>query len=608
MKTKILCADLFCGGGGTSTGMINAFQNAGITNYELVGVNHWQIAVDTAQLNHNQAKYVRDSVEKISPRDHVPGGRLNYLWASPECTNHSRAKGGRARDNQSRSTAWHVLKWIQELVIDRVYIENVEEFLEWGPVDDCGGIIKSKKGEIFKKFVGMIKAFGYKVEWRILNAADFGAPTCRRRLIIQAVRGKEKIRWPEPTHVKDPGLLAEIYKQWVPARDIIDWNIPGQSIFERKKPLVPNTLRRIYLGVVKYWGEAAQFYAPILKQELIRSCKTYSKCPFTYLANLPKLKPSGIAESFVVVMRGTAAEQDTASCKSTSEPVPAISTRTHAAVVKPFIARYNGGDNRHSHVDEPVPVQDCSNRYGIVQPVVVTLRGTSKAHINSSCKPDSEPTPTVTAAGTHIAVVEPYVIATGHTSGGSRASGMDDPISTIVTKNEHCVVSPVLIDMTHTAESGRVKSSADPMQTITTRNNIAIAEALFIPQHGGGSVKPVSNPLSTVATEGAISKIEPFITPYYGNGTAESIGEPLDTVTCKERFGLCSGRIFVDAKGNTFKLDILFRMFQPHELAAAMSFPPDYKFTGTKGDVVKQIGNAVPPKLSEALITAALSA
>ena len=166
------------------------------------------------------------------------------------------------------------MKWIQELIIDRVYIENVEEFLAWGPVDDKGNIIKSKKGEIFKKFIGMIKAFGYRVEYRILNAADFGAPTCRKRLIIQAARGKEKICWPEPTHVKDPGLLEGLYKSWVPARDIIDWDIPGKSIFDRKKPLVPNTLRRIYSGIVKYWGAAANLYTPLVRQEIIRSCQT----------------------------------------------------------------------------------------------------------------------------------------------------------------------------------------------------------------------------------------------------------------------------------------------------------------------------------------------
>lgn len=605
---KVLCADLFCGGGGTSTGMINAFLEAGI-EYELVGVNHWQIAIDTNQLNHDKARYVRDSVETISPRELVPGGRLDFLWASPECTNHSRAKGGRPRDDQSRSTAWHVLKWIQELIIDRVYIENVSEFLEWGPVDDQGKVIASKKGDIFKKFIAMIKAFGYRVEWRILNAADFGAPTCRNRLIIQAVRGKGKLQWPEPTHVKEPGLLAGLYQPWVPARDIIDWNIPGQSIFDRKKPLVPNTLRRIYSGIVKYWGSGAALYAPLVKQEIIRSCRHYKKCPLMYLYHLPELKKQGVEEPFVVVMRGTAAEQDAPSCKAISEPVPAISTRNHASIIEPFVARYNGGDNRHSTVWDPVPVQDCSNRYGIVQPVVVTLRGTDKAHIDGSCKPDSVTAPTVAANGTHIGVVEPCVFATGHTSGGNRASGMNEPISTIVTKAEHCLVAPVIVDMTHTAErSGRVKSANDPVNAITTRNNFAIAEAMFIPQNGGGSVKPVSNPLSTIATEGAISQIEPFIAKYYSNGTAESVNEPLDTVTCKERFGLCSCRIFTDARGNAFKLDILFRMFQPKELAAAMSFPADYKFAGNKGDIVKQIGNAVPPVMAKALVTAALSA
>lgn len=246
---KIYCADLFCGGGGTSTGMIAAFEKRGV-DYELVGVNHWDKAIETNRLNH-RGRYRRDGVERVSPRELVPGGRLHILWASPECTNHSRAKGGRPKDEQSRATAWDVLKWPQELFIDRIYIENVEEFLEWGPCDEAGHPIAKKKGEIFRQYIRALKAFGYRVDYQVMNAADFGAPTCRRRLIIQAVRGRnQKIRWPEPTHAKAPGLFGE--KPWRAAREIIDWNIKGTSIFERKKPLAANTLRRIYSGIAKH--------------------------------------------------------------------------------------------------------------------------------------------------------------------------------------------------------------------------------------------------------------------------------------------------------------------------------------------------------------------
>ena len=123
---KLFCADLFCGGGGTSTGMINAFRRAGIADKDihLIGVNHWNIAIETNKLNHPFEKLYCSTVEQVKPREAVPSGHLNFLWASPECTNHSRAKGGRPRDKQSRATAWDILKWVQELYIDRIYIEN----------------------------------------------------------------------------------------------------------------------------------------------------------------------------------------------------------------------------------------------------------------------------------------------------------------------------------------------------------------------------------------------------------------------------------------------------------------------------------------------------
>lgn len=456
---KIYCADLFCGGGGTSTGMIAAFEKRGV-DYELVGVNHWDKAIETNRLNH-RGRYRRDGVERVSPRELVPGGRLHILWASPECTNHSRAKGGRPKDEQSRATAWDVLKWPQELFIDRIYIENVEEFLEWGPCDETGHPIAKKKGEIFRQYIRALKAFGYRVDYQVMNAADFGAPTCRRRLIIQAVRGRnQKIRWPEPTHAKVPGLFGE--KPWRAAREIIDWNIRGTSIFERKKPLAANTLRRIYSGIAKHGGRYADRFGVALRREIVRSCKFSGRCPFDVLASLPPVAARAEAAPFITVMRGTSPAQDNASIR-----------------------------------------------------------------------------------------------ATGQTSAGAR-----------------------------------VRSAEEPM---------------FVPQHGGGTVKPVSHPLPTIATTGSISVVSPVLVKFYGREEeAHSVDKPLGSVTCKDRFGLADGQLVVDEWGRFLLLDILFRMLQPHELAAAMSFPENYKFAGTKSDQVKQIGNAVCPALAEALIAAAL--
>lgn len=424
---SIFCADLFCGGGGTSCGMINAFRRAGV-NFRLIGVNHWNIAIDTNKQNHPFEKLYCSTIQNVKPREAVPSGRLHFLWASPECTNHSRAKGGRPKDEQSRSTAWDILKWAQELYIDRIYIENVIEFLEWGPIDSKGYPMKSKKGETFRAFVAALESLGYHADWRELNAADYGAPTSRVRLIIQAVRGKGKIVWPHPTHAKEPGLFGE--KPWRTAREIIDWSIPGKSIFDRRKPLAENTLRRIESGIKKYWGEWA--------------------------------------EPFLVILRGTKESQCRASVRRLDKPLPTISAGgVHAGIVEPFLVRYNGGDDRHHSINEPVPVLDCSNRYGMV---------------------------------------------------------------------------------------------------------------------------------------------EPFMVKFYGNEKgSESLREPIDTICTKDRFGLVRGYL-VEINETRYVLDIRFRMLQPHELAAGMGFPADYKFAGSKSEQVKQIGNAVSPNLSEALIYSALSA
>lgn len=471
----IKCADLFCGGGGTSTGMIEAFKKAGL-DYSLIGINHWDVAIQTNKLNH-KGDYYCASIYGVEPTDVVKGGVLDILWASPECTNHSRAKGGIPRQNQSRCQPEILLTWLSKLVVKRMYIENVVEFREWGPllgkeIEFNGKIYKMgfpdprKKGLIFRDFIKAIKARGYKVDWRILNAADYGAPTCRERLIIQAVKigTGEKIVWPMPTHAKEPGLFNE--KPWVPAKDIIDWSIKGESIFNRKHPLAENTLKRIENGIRKYWGQWA--------------------------------------EPFLIMLRGTDPKQLGRSSQPLTLPIPTITANgTHIGLVRPFLTHYHGGEGgekRTSGIMEPLPVCDCSNRYGLVEP-------------------------------------------------------------------------------------------------------------LFIPQQSAGTVKPVTNPLPTISTAGAISLVEPLIQAYYGNNDqCKPVSRTLDTITTKDRFGLLEGKLLKMSNGETYKLDITFRMLQPHELAAAMSFPKNYKFCGNKTEQIRQIGNAVCPKLSECLISAALSA
>ena len=398
--------DMFCGGGGESTGLIEAAHECGF-EINLSAINHWERAIETHAANYPSADHWCENVQHIDPTKLRAGKNTDLMWASPGCQHFSVARGGKPKVESMRSPAWEVLRFAEELRPKRIIIENVPEFQTWGPLDDSGKQIQSMRGRTFTAFIAGLESLGYAVEWRILCAADYGAPTSRRRLFIQAVRidcGKH-ILWPAKRNEKDGKLLPK----WRAAEDIIDWNFPCQLISERKKPLAEATLRRIEYGIKEYWGNNA----------------------------VP----------FLAILRGQS------KVESLKNPLSTIScSGAHHMLIHPFIARYNGGDDRVHSIKEPVPTLDTSNRYGLVKP---------------------------------------------------------------------------------------------------------------------------------------------FIAEYYGNGKTVPVSRPLPTLTTKDRFALVSN----------IRLDIGFRMLQPKELAAATGFPCGYKFTGNKSEVVKQIGNAVPPDFARAMFS-----
>jgi len=355
--------------------------------------------------------------------------------------------------------------------------------------------LQRQKGATFKAWIGALESLGYRVEWRILCAADYGDPTTRRRLFVQAVCGRRRIVWPNPTHADGGSIdLFGSRKPWVAARDIIDWSLVGQSIFDRSRPLSPKTLARIEAGLKKFG------LGP-------------------YIAAWDHQSGSGVW--------------------SAERPLSTITTKARHGVVEPFLIPHfgerEGQSPRHHSVDRPMPTVTSHGAGALVEPFLVEMRGTGEHQVSSSGRSLGRPLGTVTAGGIHHALIEPALLG----------------------------------------------------------------------QQSCAALRPVSQPAPTVATAGAIALVEPFLVKYYGTGGARPVDEPLDTVTTKHRHALVRPTVVVD--GQEYRLDIRFRMLQPHELAAAQGFRPDYVFSGTKTDQVKQIGNAVPRRLARALVAATLT-
>lgn len=535
-KKRLIAADLFCGAGGSSTGLMRASQVLG-RKVELVAVNHWDVAVETHSKNHPQAHHYCEDLTSMDPKKAVPSGRLDLLIAAPECTHHSVARGGKPMNDQSRASAWCILRWATALRVERILIENVREFTTWGPLGANGRPLKSRRGETFAAFVNALESLGYHLEMRVLNAADYGDATTRQRLFIQAALGRRPIRWPKATHISDarPDLFEQI-PRWRAARSVIDWRLPGDSIFSRKRPLSANTLKRIEAGLRKFGGKAA--------------------------------------EPFLVAMNY-------------------LSSREH--------------DGRHtSSVDKPVPtITSQGNRFGLVQPYLVNLRGTDRASLDSTARDLDEPVPVITASGEHVALCEPFLMHTTH-HGGERISSLDRPMPTVTGANrgEQALVQPFIMS----AGGPRVdpRSVDQPMNTILTRDHMALVEPFIVPTAFGERdgqaprTHSLDEPLPTiVGSGGRLALTDPFVVKYNGTGGAHPVSEPLDTISTRDRFGL------VEVDG--MQLDIRFRMLAPHELAGAMGFPSDYKFAGNRGDQVKQIGNAIAVGQAAALCAEMIS-
>lgn len=338
--------DMFCGAGGNATGTVEALDDNEV-EFEGWAVNHWDRAVETMHLNHPRVHTLVQDLTVVIPSKTVPGRHLDHLHASPSCTHHSRACGGRPRSDQLRAQPNIVLDWVDDVDVSRLSVENVPEFTSWGPLDDEGNIIKAQKGTLFDCWIDSLEKRNYDVDWRIINCADFGDATTRKRFFLKAVKkGRGKIVWPEPTHAKNGagGLLP-----WKSVGECLDFADTGTSIFNRKKPLVPDTMERIAVGAKKFWGV--------------------------------DIKP------FIVRMnRHCYAE-------SIDDPCSTLTTSgAHHMLCTPIIVDHCRGGVASS-IDSPIGTQMTHDRYSLVTPLVLGQQG------GAACRPVTEPCPTIACGG-----------------------------------------------------------------------------------------------------------------------------------------------------------------------------------------------------------------
>lgn len=358
---SLLAADLFCGAGGTSTGLLAACRRHGVP-VNLSAYNHWTPAVATHAANHPGVKHYRVSLNDVWPRKAFPQG-LDVLWASPACQGHSTANTGDI-DDETRATAHCITRWAEETRPSFILVENVPNFRMWGPLKKINGAMRrdpERRGEIFEAWLGMLRAMGYAVEHRVLCAADFGAPTSRKRLFIQAARPGFKVVWPTPTH--GPGRAPVL----TTGRDVIDWSLTGSSIFTRTKPLVRNTLDRIYYGLET--EGLKPFSVDIGNTSKGRRAGVHSLD--RPLGTVMTKAHQGLVRSFLIQLRGTSKQQIRSSFVSLDEPVPTITAGGghgggHLALVQPYLIQQQAGGKPVASMDDPIPTITASGAHALV--------------------------------------------------------------------------------------------------------------------------------------------------------------------------------------------------------------------------------------------------
>ncbi len=593
---KHLIVDNFAGGGGASTGIEMAIGRS-----VDIAINHDPDAIAMHKANHPHTKHYCEDVWQVDPVEACDGNPVALAWFSPDCKHFSRAKGGKPVDKNIRGLAWVAIKWAMLVRPKVIMLENVPEIQTWGPLGEDGKPIKERAGETFDGFISALTSgisivhpayqemcdalsieptsemaqtlqngLGYEVQYRTLKSCDYGAPTTRTRFYMIARCDGRPIVWPEPTHApKDSDDVKQGRKlPYHTAAECIDWSIPAQSIFERKKPLAENTLRRIARGIQKFVIDNTE--------------------PFIVTVN-----HSG--EGF----RG----------QTTDEPLGTITAKNGYGVVMPTIM-CNNTNNVGANVETPLPTVTTGDRNYLVAPSIVPIGYGEREGQAPRVNTVDEPLGTIVSSGKHYLVAPTLIQYHSETAKAEvRGQELTEPLMTQDTSNRYALSVAHVMKNYGGGYNGAGSAADAPLDTVTAKDHNSLVTAHIMTMRNNMDGQPIDEPLTTISCSGAHhAEVQAFLVKYFSNGTAKSVDDPLDTVTTKDRFAL------VTIHGEEYIItDIKMRMLQPRELFNAQGFPPDYIIDHdadghpyVKSKQVARCGNAVTPPVPAALVRANL--
>jgi len=653
-----IVVDFFCGGGGAGTGL-----EMGLGRAVNVAKNHSAAAISMHTVNHPGAVHYTTDVFDGDPDTECGGKAVGWFHMSPDCTHHSQAAGGQPRKREIRNLSWIGLKWAGKKKPRVISLENVKQILQWGPLiakrDKATGRVvtldlvphptkpKSKvnrvadlgeqvpvsnqflvpdpkrRGTTWRRFVQLLEGLGYSVEWRVLKACDYGAPTSRERLFMIARCDGQPIVWPEPTHAKNP---AKGQKKWRTAAECIDWTVPTKSIFGRPTPLADATLRRIAKGMKKFVIDAADpFIVPIANWsgESVQSANE----PLRTVTSWPRGGSFAMASPIIA----PATHQGSDRINDPHAPLPTVTcaNRGELTLISPVLVGAGGPEysGKPATADQPAGTLMTQNHRALAAAHLVKFRFADEG------KALDEPLPTITSGGNYqrpAGAAHAMGISTvfmAQMNGGfntTDAKSIEDPMTTVTnTGSQQQLVTANLVHLRGNCDA---RDTADPLHTISaggTHHGLVTAfmerqfgasvgqgvdePAPTITAGGGGKSSLVELQLSPEVEAGAL-RVAAFLISYYGTENMSAADSPAPTITTKDRLGL----VTVTIKGTPYVIvDICLRMLQPAELYKAQGFPADYIISHgadgkpfTKTQQVHMCGNSVSPPPMAALARA----